>query len=230
VTDLIVTLDGPAGTGKSTVSQEVADRLGVPRLDTGAFYRAAGLAALRAGVDLDDHQSVADVVAAISLDQDGGRMYLDGEDVSDEIRGERATDASSRVSTHPEVRGLLVVYQREWVARHDNRAVVEGRDIGSVVFPEATLKIYLDASPEVRAERRAAQSGSDSAEVLEELIDRDHRDSPARLTPDRARRGGRHRYVGDDNRSGGGPHRRSGQGRFLTPKAGWEQVLPTIAI
>jgi cytidylate kinase len=183
VTDLIVTLDGPAGTGKSTVSKEVADRLGVPRLDTGAFYRAAGLAALRAGVDLDDHQSVADVVAAISLDQDGGRMYLDGEDVSDEIRGEQATDASSRVSTHPEVRGLLVVCQREWVARHDNRAVVEGRDIGSVVFPEATLKIYLDASPEVRAQRRAAQSGSDRADVLEELIDRDHRDSTRHASP-----------------------------------------------
>jgi cytidylate kinase len=183
VTDLIVTLDGPAGTGKSTVSKEVADRLGVPRLDTGAFYRAAGLAALRAGVDLDDHQAVADVVAAISLDQDGGRMYLDGEDVSDEIRGEQATDASSRVSTHPEVRGLLVIYQREWVARHDNRAVVEGRDIGSVVFPEATLKVYLDASPEVRAQRRAAQTGSSSADVLEGLVDRDHRDSTRNASP-----------------------------------------------
>jgi cytidylate kinase len=134
-------------------------------------------------VDLDDHQAVADVVAAISLDQDGGRMYLDGEDVSDQIRGELATDASSRVSTHPEVRGLLVIYQREWVARHDNRAVVEGRDIGSVVFPEATLKIYLDASPEVRARRRAAQIGSNSAEVLEELIDRDHRDSTRNASP-----------------------------------------------
>ena len=157
MTDLIVTLDGPAGTGKSTVSREVADRLGVPRLDTGAFYRAAALAALRAGVNLDDHQAVADVVAAISLDQDNGRMYLDGEDVSDEIRSQEATDASSRVSAHPDVRGLLVVYQREWVARHENRAVVEGRDIGSVVFPEATLKVYLDARPEVRAGRRAAK-------------------------------------------------------------------------
>jgi cytidylate kinase len=183
VTDLIVTLDGPAGTGKSTVSKEVADRLGVPRLDTGAYYRAAGLAALRAGVDLDDHRAVADVVASIALDQDGGHMYLDGEDVSEEIRGELATDASSRVSTHPEVRGLLVIYQREWVARHDNKAVVEGRDIGSVIFPDATLKVYLDASPEVRAQRRAAQTGSNSAAVLEELIDRDHRDSTRNASP-----------------------------------------------
>jgi cytidylate kinase len=183
VTDLIVTIDGPAGTGKSTVSKEVAYRLGVPRLDTGAFYRAAGLAALRAGVDLEDHQAVADVVAGIRLDQEQGRMYLDGEDVSDEIRAPVATEASSRVSTHPEVRGLLVVYQREWVARHDNRAVVEGRDIGSVVFPDATLKIYLDARPEVRASRRAAQSGLNSVEVLEELSDRDRRDSTRDASP-----------------------------------------------
>lgn len=182
-TELIVTLDGPAGTGKSTVSKEVADRLDLPRLDTGAFYRAAALAALRAGVDLDDHGSVADVVAAISLDQEKGCMYLDGEDVSDEIRRQPATDASSRVSTHPEVRGLLVVYQREWVARHDNRAVVEGRDIGSVVFPDATLKVYLDASPEVRAERRAAQTGTASADVLEELSERDRRDSTRNASP-----------------------------------------------
>jgi cytidylate kinase len=110
-------------------------------------------------------------------------MFLDGEDVSEEIRAQVATEASSRVSTHPEVRGLLVVYQREWVARHDNRAVVEGRDIGSVVFPDATLKIYLDARPDVRAGRRAAQSGLNSVEVLEELSDRDRRDSTRDASP-----------------------------------------------
>lgn len=183
MTDLIVTLDGPAGTGKSTVSKEVADRLDLPRLDTGAFYRAAGLAALRAGVDLEDHQAVADVVAGMIFDQETGRMYLDGEDVSEEIRGQAATVASSVVSTHPDVRGLLVVYQREWVTRHENRAVVEGRDIGSVVFPDATLKVYLDARPEVRAARRAAQTGLNSAEVLEELSDRDRRDSTRDASP-----------------------------------------------
>ena len=183
MTDLIVTLDGPAGTGKSTVSRKVALRLGVPRLDTGAFYRAAGLAAMRAGVDLSDHEAVAKVVAGISLDQDEGKMLLDGEDVSQEIRSQASTEASSRVSTHPEVRGLLVVYQRDWVGRHDNRAVVEGRDIGSVVFPEATVKVYLDARPEVRAQRRADQTGSEQAGVLAELKARDQRDFTREASP-----------------------------------------------
>jgi CMP/dCMP kinase len=183
VTDLIVTLDGPAGTGKSTVSKEVASRLGLPRLDTGAFYRAAGLAAIRAGIDLADHQAVASFVAGISLDQQDDRMLLDGLDVSEEIRSQAATEASSLVSTQPEVRGLLVVYQREWVARHDNRAVVEGRDIGSVVFPDATVKVYLDARPEVRAQRRADQTGKEQAGVLAELSARDERDSTRQASP-----------------------------------------------
>ncbi|MGH8873417.1 MAG: (d)CMP kinase [Acidimicrobiia bacterium] len=183
MTDLIVTIDGPAGTGKSTVSKAVAERLGIPRLDTGAFYRAAGLAALRAGVDLDEHAAVADVVADLDLDQVDGRMIMDGLDVSDEIRGQAATDASSRVSIHPEVRGLLVVYQREWVARHDNRAVVEGRDIGSVVFPDATVRVFLDARPEVRARRRADQTGQEYGAVLDELLDRDRRDSARLASP-----------------------------------------------
>lgn len=183
MTDLIVTMDGPAGTGKSTVSRLVADRLGIPRLDTGAFYRAAGLAALRAGVDLDDHVAVANVVAKLHLDQAEGRMMMDGLDISEEIRTQIVTEASSRVSIHPDVRGLLVVYQREWVARNDNRAVVEGRDIGSVVFPDATLKVYLDARPEVRAERRAAQTGEGYDQVLEELRARDRRDSTRQASP-----------------------------------------------
>jgi cytidylate kinase len=175
-------MDGPAGTGKSTVSQLVADRLGIPRLDTGAFYRAAGLAALRSGVDLDDHAAVADLVAN-QLDQVDNRMLMDGVDVSEEIRTQIVTEASSRVSTHPDVRGLLVVYQREWVARHDNRAVVEGRDIGSVVFPDASVKVYLDARPEVRAKRRAAQTGEGYDQVLEELRARDKRDSTRQASP-----------------------------------------------
>ena len=176
-------MDGPAGTGKSTVSQLVADHLGIPRLDTGAFYRAAGLAALRSGVDLDDHAAVADLVARLQLDQVDNRMLMDGVDVSEEIRTQIVTEASSRVSTHPDVRGLLVVYQREWVARHDNRAVVEGRDIGSVVFPDASVKVYLDARPEVRAKRRAAQTGEGYDQVLEELRARDERDSTRRASP-----------------------------------------------
>ena len=183
MTDLIVTMDGPAGTGKSTVSRLVADRLGIPRLDTGAFYRAAGLAALRAGIDLDDHSAVADLVAGLQLDQSEGRMLMDGVDVSEEIRTQIATEASSRVSIHPDVRGLLVVYQREWVTRNENRAVVEGRDIGSVVFPGATVKLYLDARPEVRAQRRAAQTGEEYDLVLDDLRSRDRRDSTRQASP-----------------------------------------------
>ena len=183
MTDLIVTMDGPAGTGKSTVSRLVADRLGIPRLDTGAFYRAAGLAALRAGIDLDDHSAVADLVAGLQLDQSEGRMLMDGVDVSEEIRTQIVTEASSRVSIHPDVRGLLVVYQREWVTRNENRAVVEGRDIGSVVFPGATVKLYLDARPEVRAQRRAAQTGEEYDLVLDDLRSRDRRDSTRQASP-----------------------------------------------
>jgi cytidylate kinase len=123
------------------------------------------------------------VVAGISLDQQEGRMLLDGLDVSEEIRSRAATEASSVVSTHPDVRGLLVVHQREWVARHGNRAVVEGRDIGSVVFPDATVKVYLDARPEVRAQRRADQMGKEPVGVLAELSARDARDSTRQASP-----------------------------------------------
>ena len=144
---MIVTIDGPSGTGKSTVSKAVASKAGLPHLDTGAFYRAATLAALREAVDLGDANAVGAVVSGISLDQNRGLMFLDGDDVSADIRGERVTDAVSQVSSHPEVRRILVSRQRGWVAEHEGRAVVEGRDIGSVVFPDATLKIYLDARP-----------------------------------------------------------------------------------
>jgi cytidylate kinase len=183
LTDLIVTMDGPAGTGKSTVSRAVATRLGLPHLDTGAFYRAAGLIASRAGVDLAAGDQVAAALANASLDQVDGQMTVDAIDVSDEIRTPEATTASSRVSTHPPVRAILVAHQRSWVERHANRAVVEGRDIGSVVFPEATLKIYLDARPEVRARRRADQTGEDYDQVLTELTKRDLRDSTRATSP-----------------------------------------------
>lgn len=183
MTDLIVTMDGPGGTGKSTVSRAVAERLDLPHLDTGAFYRAAGVAALRAGADLDDADQVVGAMTGISLDQIDGRMFIDDVDVSGEIRTAAATTASSRVSTHPEVRTLLVAHQRSWVERHANRAVVEGRDIGSVVFPDATVKIYLDARPEVRARRRADQTGEDYDRVLSGLTDRDRRDSTRRTSP-----------------------------------------------
>jgi cytidylate kinase len=183
VTELIVTMDGPGGTGKSTVSREVASRLGLPHLDTGAFYRAAGLIALRAGVDVEDGDQVLAAIAEKTLDQRDGRMFVDGIDISEEIRSPAATAASSRVSAHPAVRNRLVSEQRGWVNRHDNRAVVEGRDIGSVVFPDATLKIYLDAHPEVRARRRSDQTGEGFDGVLAELDERDGRDKTRSASP-----------------------------------------------
>jgi cytidylate kinase len=183
VSDLIVTVDGPGGTGKSTVSRAVASKLGLHYLDTGGFYRAATLAVIRAGVDPDDDEAVSNVVGRTHLDQDQGVISLDGEDISDEIRGPEVTAIVSPVAANPSVRRILVSQQREWVRRHEGRAVVEGRDIGSVVFPDATLKIFLDARPEVRARRRAVETGEDADSVLEELGRRDYFDSTRATSP-----------------------------------------------
>jgi cytidylate kinase len=180
---MVVTVDGPSGTGKSTVSKAVARLANLPHLDTGAFYRAATLAALRADVDLGDGSAVTRIVERTDFDQEGGSMYLGEEDVSVEIRAEQVTRAVSQVSAHPEARRILVERQRAWVDRHGGRAVVEGRDIGSVVFPEATLKIYLDASPEERARRRALQDGDDPEAVLVDQARRDHMDSTREASP-----------------------------------------------
>ncbi len=180
---LIITIDGPGGTGKSTVSRAVAGRLGIPYLDTGAFYRAATLAAIAAGVALDDTAALREVVAKAEFDQVEGRMYLDGEDVSERIRDQDVEAQVSRVAANPEVRRILVAHQRSWAERHEHRAVIEGRDIGSVVFPDAGIKIYLDARPEVRAARRADQSGDDPESVHTELERRDKIDSSRAASP-----------------------------------------------
>ena len=155
----------------------------LPHLDTGAFYRAATLAAIRAGVNLSDGDSVASIVRSLVLDQQSGVMTSNGEDVSDEIRGDVVTAAVSEVSAHPQVRWILVDHQRDWVDRHERRAVVEGRDIGSVVFPDATVKIYLDARADVRAVRRATQDGVDPDDVLTDLEVRDRKDSTRKASP-----------------------------------------------
>lgn len=180
---LIVTLDGPSGTGKSSVSREVAERAGLPHLDTGAFYRAATLAVLGAEVDPEDQEGVLEVARGISIDQGDGHTWLDGSDVSDAIRTDRVTSNVSAVSAHPEVRKLLVEHQRRWVIDRGGRAVVEGRDTGSVVFPDADLKVYLDARPEVRARRRALQTGADARRVAEMMARRDHKDSTRQASP-----------------------------------------------
>jgi cytidylate kinase len=165
------------------VSRAAAIEVGLPHLDTGAFYRAATVAALRAGVDLDDDEAVIGVIDGATMDQRDGLMYLDDEDVSEAIRGPDVTAAVSRVAAIPEVRRILVAHQRDWVTRHGRRAVVEGRDIGSVVFPQATLKIFLDARPEVRASRRAGETGDDHGSVLEDLERRDRLDSTRAASP-----------------------------------------------
>jgi len=183
VTELIVAVDGPGGTGKSTVSRAVAHRLELPHLDTGAFYRAATLVALRMGADLDDAGAIEKAVVGRSFNQSEGRTFVDGEDVSEPIRGESITTHVSQVSAYPKVREFLVDLQRNWVTDQESRAVVDGRDIGSVVFPEATLKIYLDARPEIRARRRALEGGEDVAAVEEDLERRDRLDSSRTASP-----------------------------------------------
>jgi cytidylate kinase len=183
VTPLIVTVDGPGGTGKSTVSRAVAHRAGLPHLDTGAFYRAATLAVIEAGVDPTSTREVTEIVSSLRLTQEGGRMYLDDRDVSTEIRSDQVTAAVSAVSAHPGVRAMLVDEQRAWVDKHGRRGLVEGRDIGSVVFPDADLKIFLDATAKVRAERRARETGERLEDVLDDLNRRDRLDSTRATSP-----------------------------------------------
>lgn len=154
---VLVTIDGPAGSGKSTLAARLADRLDLPHVDTGAYYRAATLAVLRAGVDPTDEQACAAVAASVRIARRSGRTLLDGEDVEAEIRGPEVTRLVSTVSGHQPVRAALLAAQRRGIA--DAGAVVEGRDAGTVVAPDATLKVWLTANPEERAARRAAQLG-----------------------------------------------------------------------
>jgi CMP/dCMP kinase len=149
----VVAIDGPSGSGKSTVARAVAARLGLEVLDTGAMYRAVTLAALERDADL--HDAVACEAAAVDAEiVVDGTVLLDGRDVTAEIRGPDVTAAVSTVSAHPNVRAVLVERQREWVVNHGG-GVVEGRDIGTVVFPDAPVKVFLTASDEERARRRA---------------------------------------------------------------------------
>ena len=175
-----VTLDGPSGTGKSSVARAVATRLGAAYLDTGAMYRAATVAVLDAGVDLGDPEAIeravtrADIQVGTSAGQE--HVTVDGVDVAARIRGSEVTRTVSPVSAVPAVRRLLVARQRELSAAAD-AVVVEGRDIGTVVLPDATCKIYLTAAPETRAERRAGQLGvTDPARIAEIAADLRRRD------------------------------------------------------
>lgn len=171
---MVIAIDGPAGAGKSTVARALAERLGFTYLDSGAMYRCVALAALRAGADPASPTEVEPLARSLDLELRGGAALIAGEDVSAAIREPAVSVAASQVSVHPGVRAAMVERQRRLVA--DGGWVAEGRDIGTVVCPEAPLKVFLTASEGERARRRAAETGRDSGEVLAEQRDRDGRD------------------------------------------------------
>jgi cytidylate kinase len=171
---MVIAIDGPAGAGKSTVAKRLARELGFTYLDSGAMYRAAALAAMRAGVDTDDGQALGELARVLEISLRDGAVELNGEDVSEAIRSPEVSTAASRVSVHPEVRAAMVARQRELI--DSGRYVAEGRDIGTVVSPDAPLKVFLTASPQERARRRAAESGEDLGEVAAAQAERDARD------------------------------------------------------
>lgn len=195
---MIIAIDGPSGAGKSTLGKMLAKKLGLLYLDTGAMYRAAALAAMRAGVSLDDHPAVADIAekAEIELvgEPDDLKVILDGDDVSIDIRTLEVAQAASVVSTISEVRRIMVRHQREIGRRDPKGCVLEGRDIGSVVFPNADYKFFLTAKPEARAQRRFTEDAakgriSTYQQTLSEINERDARDvsredSPLTIAPD----------------------------------------------
>jgi cytidylate kinase len=193
----IIAIDGPAGAGKSTIARHLARHFGLLNLETGAMYRAFALKALRAELPLDESQALERLAAETSIRLEPGeeenRVLLDGEDVSGFIRNPTVTEAASRVSIFPAVRAWMVRLQQQLGAQGD--VVMEGRDIGTVVFPHAEVKIFLDAAPEVRGQRRYEQLGQQGPspappeEVLRDLRARDERDrnradSPLKPAPD----------------------------------------------
>ena len=172
---MVIAIDGPAGAGKSTVARGVADALGFTYLDSGAMYRCVALAALRRGADVDDPAETGAVARSIEIALKDGRVELDGADVTTEIRTPELDLVASRVSVHPEVREEMVKLQRAVI--ESGRYVAEGRDIGTVVSPDAPLKVFLTASDEVRARRRAEESRVLFEDVVEAQRERDARDS-----------------------------------------------------
>jgi cytidylate kinase len=188
---MIVAIDGPAGSGKSTVAREVARRLGFTYLDSGAMYRAVTLAALEDGADLGDGAALGALAGRLVIelrrrDGDNAQVLVDGRDVSEAIRAPRVTGASSTVAAHPEVRSALLDKQRTLMAT--GNYVVEGRDIGTVVAPDAPVKAFLTADPEERARRRAAELerrglSIDRAEVRAAIEQRDRLDSTRSAAP-----------------------------------------------
>ena len=179
---LVIAIDGPAGAGKSTVARALAARLGLAYLDTGAMYRAATLAVLRNGIPVHDDERVAELVDQLDIDVDDTGVRIDGSDATAEIRSREVTESVSAIAANSAVRASLVERQRAW-ARERGGGVLEGRDIGSVVFPDARLKLYVTASPRIRAERRVAEIGGDIVEVEASIIERDRKDSTRADSP-----------------------------------------------
>jgi CMP/dCMP kinase len=183
---VVVAIDGPGGVGKSTVARAVADALGLPYLDTGSYYRMATLVTLRAGADPESQDDVLRALRGVDIDFVDGSLLLESEDVTSELRSEEVTGAVSAVSAHPDVRARIVQLQRDWVADHSGSAVVEGRDIGTAVFPDAPVKVFLTADAATRARRRAGDaeaSGRDLAEIAADLRARDEADSTRAASP-----------------------------------------------
>jgi cytidylate kinase len=178
----VIAIDGPAGAGKSTVARLVAEKTGLPFLDTGAMYRCVALAVLERGIDPSDESAVAALAASSVIELAGDVVALDGRDVSREIRGQTVSDTVSLVAVHSPVRTAMREQQRSWVVAQGG-GVVEGRDISTVVFPDAVLKVFLTASPAERARRRVAQSGGDVAAVAASIEERDRIDSSRADSP-----------------------------------------------
>src|SRR5215204_2920502 len=184
---LVIAIDGPSGAGKGTIARAVAARLGYRHVDTGAMYRAVAWKALRDGVDVDDEEALAKLSRAAAFDLSDGRVLIDGEDIARAIRTPDIDRASTAVARQPAVRRVLVERQRAMGG--GGGVVMEGRDIGTVVFPDADLKIFLDASPEERARRRAADpahrasSGTALADVATALAERDRINATRSVSP-----------------------------------------------
>jgi cytidylate kinase len=172
---MVIAIDGPAGAGKSTVARGVARALGFTYLDSGAMYRCVALAALDRHQDLGDGERLGEMAWDLDIGFDGDTIHLDGQPVEGKIRSPEVTVASSKVSVHPQVRQAMVKRQRELIAA--GNYVAEGRDIGTVVSPDSPLKVFLTASEEERARRRAAETGEPVAKVKEAIEDRDRRDT-----------------------------------------------------
>ncbi len=178
---IIIAIDGPAGAGKSTIARSLAHRLGFTYIDTGAMYRAIALWALQAGIDPNDMLRLEQLAREARIEFSKDRVCLNGQDVTAQIREPRVSDAASKVSMVPGVRRAMREEQRRIGLHHS--AVMEGRDIGTVVFPEAQIKIYLDADPGIRAERRARETGGAVTQVAQEIAERDHRDRSRKEAP-----------------------------------------------